>query len=230
MSSSASRRIFRPIETQDDDVFVVGTTVRNYVPVDSPVSTVSDLLEGARRRAEAIVAEAEARAASIVAGAEAEAEQVRRAAEAVGLESGKAIAVADAAAALEQVRKAAAEGLAIRQGMIDEAMPAIARAVAMACRRIVGATFVADPSLTAEACLDAVRAAAGQQILSIRVNPDAFEAVRATLVDVADFIRPDAAVELGGCFIDLRNGTIDASLDARLDLMELALRSAGGAE
>jgi flagellar biosynthesis/type III secretory pathway protein FliH len=41
-------------------------------------------------------------------------------------------------------------------------------------------------------------------------------------------VRPDDAVEAGGCIIDLRNGTIDATLDARLSLMELALREAGG--
>jgi flagellar biosynthesis/type III secretory pathway protein FliH len=34
---------------------------------------------------------------------------------------------------------------------------------------------------------------------------------------------------MGGCLIDVRNGTIDASLDTRLSLMELALRDAGGA-
>ena len=78
---------------------------------------------------------------------------------------------------------------------------------------------------------DAVRSAAGQEILSIRVNPGALDRVRASLVDVAGYVQPDDGIELGGCVIDLRDGTIDATLDARLDLMELALTSAaGGAE
>ena len=44
---------------------------------------------------------------------------------------------------------------------------------------------------------------------------------RATLTDAATYIRPDDSVEVGGCIIDLRNGTLDASLEARLSLMDL---------
>jgi flagellar biosynthesis/type III secretory pathway protein FliH len=226
MNSSANRRIYRA-EEAEDDVFVVGQSVRTY-PSDDTVATVSSLLDGARRRAEHIVAEAEARAAEILAQAEAAADAHRQAGFEAGQAAGGSSAEGAAAQYLEVIRAAAAEGLAVRDGMIDEAMPAIARAVAMACRRVVGAAFEADPSLTAAACADAVRAASGQQIISIRVSPDAADIVRATLVDIGDFIRPDSTVELGGCVIDLRNGTIDATLDARLSLMELALLSAGG--
>ena len=128
------------------------------------------------------------------------------------------------------IRQAAADGLAIRNAMIDEATPAMANAISLAARRVVGAAYQADPSLTADACADAVRAAAGQQILSIRVAPEALDAVRATLVDLADYVRPDSAIAAGGCVVDLKNGTLDATLDARLDLMELALKAAGGSE
>ncbi len=106
----------------------------------------------------------------------------------------------------------------------------MANAIAMAARRVIGAAYQADATLTAEACADAIRAAAGQQILSIRVSPGALETVRAALVDVASYLRPDDAVAIGGCIVDLRNGTIDATLDARLELMEMALKAAGGAE
>jgi len=231
MNSSASRRIFRSAES-DEDVFVVGETVRHYVAAEDPVTTVASLLDGAKRKAEAIEARALAVAAETVARAEAEASAIREAARREGFEAGVAEGTASASAAaarhLEVIRTAAESGTAIRDGMIDEAMPAIARAVAMACRRVVGAAFQADPSLTADACADAVRAAAGQQIISIRVHPGALDAVRACLVDVADYVRSDESLEFGGCVIDLRNGTIDATLDARLDLMELALRAAGG--
>lgn len=227
MSSSASRRIYRSEDTADD-VFVVGGRAREVVAAEGPVSTVASLLDGARRKADHIVAQAEAQAAAIVSEAEASASEVRRQAREAGVRDGNASAEADVAAHLDLIRAAAAEGLAVRAAMIDEALPAIARAVAMATRRVVGAAFLADPSLTADACADAVRASAGQQILQIRVNPGAFDAVRASLVDVADYVRPDDAVAMGGCLIDLRNGAIDASLDTRLDLMELALREAGG--
>ncbi|MGE3073769.1 MAG: FliH/SctL family protein [Dehalococcoidia bacterium] len=228
MSSSASRRIFRSPEGQDD-VFVVGTPLRHEMAADDPVTSVSNLLDGAKRRAETIIAQAEADAAAIIARAEAEADATRRAGFEAGVSAGQHGASSEASAHLEAIQSAAREGIAIRDAMIEEAMPTIVRAVAMACRRVVGAAFEADPSLTAAACADAVRTAAGQQILSIRVNPGAVDVVRADLLDVAEYIQPDDAVELGGCIIDLRNGTIDATLDSRLSLMELALHSAGGA-
>lgn len=233
MSSSVSRRIFR-VETPEDDVFVVGGPLREAVPADGPLTTVSDLLDGAKRRAEHAVATAEEQAAALVAAAQAEAAAIREAARQegynAGLADGRDISESDAAALVDLIRQAAAEGLAIRNAMIDAATPAIADAITMAARRVVGAAYQADPSLTAEACADAVRAAAGQQIVSIRVNPAALDAVRASLVDVADYLRPDDAIGIGGCVVDLRHGTIDATLDARLDLMELALRAAGGTQ
>lgn len=229
MSSSASRRIFR-VETPDDDVFVVGGPLREAVPAEGPLTTVSDMLEGAKRRAETTVAKAGQEAAEIIAAARAEAAAIRDAARQEGLADGRSNSEGESASLLQLIRQAAGEGLAIRDAMIDDATPAIANAVAMAARRIVGAAYQADPSLTADACAGAVKAAAGQHILSIRVNPEALDTVRAALVDVGSYIRPDDAVEIGGCIVDLRNGTIDATLDARLDLMELALRAAGGAE
>jgi flagellar biosynthesis/type III secretory pathway protein FliH len=228
MNSSASRRIFRSPEGEGD-VFVVGTPLRQQVAADDPVTSVTSLLDGAKRRAAAILAQAETDAAAIVERAEAEVATARAAGFEAGITAGMSGASGEASAHLEIIRTAAAEGIAIRDAMIDEAMPAMARAVAMACRRVVGAAFAADPSLTAAACIDAVRTAAGQQIISIRVSPGALDTVRADLADLADFVQPDEGIELGGCIIDLRNGTIDATLDSRLALMEIALLSAGGA-
>jgi flagellar biosynthesis/type III secretory pathway protein FliH len=227
MSSSVSRRIYRAAEAEDD-VYVVGEGVRRFVPADETVTTVSSLLDGARRRAGQIVAEAEARAAGLIAQAEAECDRIREEAFEAGRAAGSSAGEGAITAQLDVIRAAAADGLALRNAMIEDAMPTIARAVALACRRVVGAAFEADPSLTAEACAEAVRSAAGQQILAIRVNPGVAEDVRASLVDVADYVRPDDGIEIGGCIIDVQNGTIDATLDARLSLMELGLRAAGG--
>lgn len=229
MSSLVRHRLIRAAQ-HDEEVFVLGDTVRSSLSADGAVATVANLIDGAQRKAETLIAEGEARAAELVAEAEMHASAIRQAAQAQGIELGRAGADAEAASALGVIRSAAAEGAAIRDAMIQEAMPAIARAVAMATRRIVGTAYEADPSLVVEAVADAVRAAAGQQILAIRVSPGEADTVRAGLVDLSDYVRPDDAVSLGGCVIDLRNGTIDASLDARLDLMELAWRAAGGAE
>lgn len=233
MSLSANRRIFRS-DSAGDDVFVVGGPLRDSVPSEGPLTTVSDMLDGAKRRSEHTITAAEQQAAEIVAAARAEAGAIREAARAegysAGLADGRSHAQGEAAAMVEVIRQAADEGIAIRDNMIEDAMPSIARAVMMAARRVIGAAYESDPSLTADACADAVRAAAGQQILSIRVSPDAYESVRAALVDFNDYIRPDTGVAMGGCIVDLRNGTIDATLDSRLDLMDLALQTAGGTE
>lgn len=233
MSSLVRRRVIRSAEA-DEEVFVIGEAVRGSMPAEGPVATISSMLEGAQRRAEDIVADAEQRAAQMVAGAEAEAAAIREAARTAGfeagVEAGRSGADAEAAAALAMIRNAAAEGLAIRNAMIDEAMPAIARAIAMATRRVVGAAYEADHTLVVEAAAEAVRAAAGQQVLALRVTPGDAEAIRAALIDLTDYVRPDEGIGLGGCIVELRHGTIDATLDARLDLMEIALHSAGGAE
>ena len=230
MSSSASRRIFR-VEPAED-VFVLGGTPRELTPEAGPLSTVSDLVDGARRRAEQLLADAEAKAAELIAAARAEADAIRDTARVEGFTAGQSAGQGNAedevAELVALVRQAAAEGLAIRNAIIDDATPAMASAIALAARRVVGAAYQADPTLVAEACAEAVRAAAGQQILSIRVNPGALDTVRAALVDVADYVRPDSGVSIGGCIVDLRNGAIDATLDARLGLVELALRAAGG--
>jgi flagellar biosynthesis/type III secretory pathway protein FliH len=227
MSSSASRRILRSAAAEEE-VFVVGGPMRRDIPADGPVATVLNLISGAHRRGEQITTDAEDDAAVIIAHARAEAAAVREQAHAEGFEAGFQAAQAEAAAQLAVIRAAAADGLAVREGMIDEAMPAIARAVAMATRRIVGAAYEAEPSLTNDCCADAVRNAAGQQIISIRVNSAALDEVRASLVDVANYVQPDSAVAIGGCIVDVENGTIDATLDTRLDLLDAALRAAGG--
>lgn len=228
MNSSVNRRIFQSAEG-GDDVFVIGAPLRLILGTEGPMATAADLIAGGHRRGEEAIGAARAEADEIVAEARAEAAAIREAAHAEGFSAGIQQAEANAAACMETIRIAASEGVAIRDGMIDDAMPAIARALAMAARRVVGAAYRDDPSLTTDACVDAVRSAAGQQVLSVRVSPDAVDAVRATLVDVADYVRPDEGIEIGGCIIDLRHGSIDATLDARLDLMEIALRSAGGA-
>ena len=68
MSSSVNRRIFRSPEAEED-VVVVGESVRRRLASDDPIATVTTLLAGANQRVEAIVAEARARAEAIVAEA-----------------------------------------------------------------------------------------------------------------------------------------------------------------
>jgi flagellar biosynthesis/type III secretory pathway protein FliH len=225
--SARPPRVIRSARARaESEVFVVGAS-SPAVPLDAPVATAAEVIAAAEARAAEIIAAAEAEAARIRASAAAEVAAAAGAAAEQGYQDGLARAAAEARDLLELLRAAAREGRAIRDQI---ASGLLAEAVILAVRRIVGLAYQADPALTAAACEEAVRAAAGQELLSIRVNPAVEAGVTAALGELGAYVRPDAAIEVGGCIVDLRNGTIDATLDARLDLAELAIRRAAGGE
>ncbi len=228
MSSLArAPRVFRPAK-DGDDVFVIGTAAAAQIPLSGPMATVAQLLSAAETRAAEILAAATAEAEAVVGAARAEAAAVRGAARDDGREEGLASALDEAVALLDLLRTAANDGAAIRAHVADEASGVITRAVLLALRRITGDYYEEDPARTAAAVAEAVRAASGQEIVTIRVSPGAEPAVSAALTDLANYVRPDAGITVGGAIIDLRNGSIDATLDARLSLMELAITAASG--
>jgi flagellar biosynthesis/type III secretory pathway protein FliH len=227
MSSSAKRgRVYRGASHDEDDVYVLGETVRATFPADTSVATVTDILAAAERRAAGVVAAAEARAGAILAEAEASVAAAR----ADGVSAGRAEGESEVSELVELVRAAAREGKSIRDSIASQAAAVVARATMLATRRIVGGHYAADPRETAAACAEAVRAASGQEIIAVRVNPALVAGVQAALVDVAAYVRPDDAIEVGGCIIDLRQGTLDATLETRLSLMQSALAEASGEE
>lgn len=216
----------------EDEVFVVAGSVARALGLPGPVASAASIIAAAEAQAAGLLEAARSEAALLVTAARAEAAATREAARsegfASGLANGRASATSEAADLLDLIRSAAAGGQAVRDQLAASADAVITEAVLMAVRRVVGDAYRADPGLTAAACADAVRAASGQQIVSIRVNPDVEGAVTAALVDVAAYVRPDEAVAVGGCLVDLRDGSIDATLDTRLSLMELAVRDAAG--
>ena len=226
-SSAKARRVFRS-DGQAADVFVVGQSQRSQIPTHGPIADAHALSEAAQERASTIIADAERQAAATIASVDAVADEARRQAYGEGFEAGQAAAVAEFEACLAIARRAAAEGKAIRDSIAEQSVAVVARAVALATRRIVADYYEADPQRTLPICLEAVRAASGQQILALRVHPSVGGAVQAALGERAAYVRADASVEIGGCIVDVRNGAIDASLDSRLTLMELALSAAGG--
>jgi flagellar biosynthesis/type III secretory pathway protein FliH len=226
-SLARAGRVIRAARS-DEDVFVLGEGVRRSVPADATLASVAAVLEATDRRADALIEIAEEQAETIVAEARAAADAVRAEAYEAGHAAGAARAQSEAEAALALIRSAASEGEAIRDQIANQAAGLVARAVSLALRRIVGEYYEADPTRTVAACAEALRAAAGQDVVSIRVHPGLVQAVEASLTEAAGYVKPDDAIEAGGCIVDLRNGTIDATLDTRLSLMDLALREAGG--
>ncbi|MCC6382386.1 MAG: hypothetical protein IT304_07740 [Dehalococcoidia bacterium] len=228
MSSSSRARRILPVASDEEDLFVVGGGPAAALPATGPVATASGLLEAAERHVAVVLAQAEERARALLAAAEAELAEARQAGYAAGLLDGRQEALAEFESLLALVRAAAAEGKQIRDAIADQSAAVVARASALATRRLVGEYYEAEPERTAFACAEAVRAAAGQEILAVRVAPGLVAAVQAHLGEAASYLRPDEAVQVGGCLVDLRHGTLDATLDARLRLMETALGQAGG--
>ncbi len=223
MNSSARRRVLRG-SVAEEDVFVLGESTRETFTIPGAFATATEVLAAAEARGAGVVAEARARADAIVA----EAVNQAAAAHAKGFEVGRQEAIDELEEALSLVRRAASEGKAIRDSVAGQAAAVVARAAGLATRRIVGEYYEADPGRTGAACNEALRGAAGQEVIAIRVHPGVDATVQATLGDAARYVRPDAGVEVGGCVIDLVHGTIDATLEARLSLMDLALARAGG--
>ncbi len=213
---------------ESEDIFILGETVRPSMPAQAPIVTASAIVAEAQSRAAAITSEAEADASLTITTANANAAAVTRAAHDEGYAAGMAEAQAEIAELIDLVRRAAAEGKQIRDALAEQSAAVIARATALATRRIVARFYELDPAATADVCADALRAAAGQEVLSIRVNSGIVSLVQAALGDAGSYVRPDDGVEIGGCIIDVRHGTIDASLSSRLTLLELALNHAGG--
>ncbi len=227
MNSSANRGRLLRATHDDEEVFILGSS-RLAVSHSGAVSTASDLIGAAEARAAAIIAAATEEAERITAGAEDMAEAARADAHESGLDVVRAEVFAQFEAHLAIVRAAALDGKAVRDSVAAQSAALVARAVGLATRRIVGEYYEADPDRTAAACADALRSAAGQEILMIRVNPSVVGNVQAALADVARYVRPDESIEVGGCIVDLKHGTIDATLETRLSLMEFALGQSGG--
>ena len=225
----APRVIRSTVSNGDDDVVVLGgVTQRHVLPGVGPVATATEIIGAADSRSNQIIAEAELQAAAIINDARTRAGEIAANARQEGMDQGMLAAQADAEALLSLLREAAANGVAIRDQLAEEAMGVVTRAVLTAIRRIVGEYYEEDPGRTVAAVADALRSASSQEIVSIRVNPEVESAVKATLVDVAHYVRPDASLGVGGCIIDLRHGAIDATLDSRVSLMELAIQAASG--
>ncbi len=231
MSSSSSRRsrLLRAAPPQGEVVVAVNSSaLADVAPIDAPLATAADIVAAAERRAAEIIAAAERRAAELVAAAEAVREEARRQGYAEGAATARAELEAEFAAHLELVRTAAQEGKRIRDQIAAQSLAVVARAVELAVRRIVADWYDAHPESTIAVCEEALRLAPSEQLLAVRVHPSIAGRVEAALGDLGRYVRPDSAVELGGCIVDLESGTIDATLDARLGSLAQALQRAGG--
>ncbi|GAB4326125.1 MAG: hypothetical protein Kow0010_09070 [Dehalococcoidia bacterium] len=230
MSWWSNRRRVLHAAGDHGEVFLLGEEHRQTFALPEAIASADEIMKAAERRAREIIATAEAEAARVIAGAQESADSVRELARAEGYEAGRADAIGEFRRFVDLARAAARDGKAVRDGVVAQAGDIVARAATLAARRLVAEYYEADPERTAAICAEAVRSASSQEVLRIRVAPGVAAAVEAALGDMAGYVVADGAVAIGGCLVELRDGLIDATLDARLDLAERALREAASEE
>lgn len=226
MSSSGKRRRVLASPADAGEVIVATGAARREMPSIGVVAAAADFIAEAERRAAEIVAVAQAEAVVVVNAANGKAEAALKAAHHEGLAAGVAQVEQEFEQFMELARAAAREGKAIHDDVAAEASQTIASAVSLAVQRLVAEHYVADPGRTAAVCAEALRAASGQTVIRIRVNEAALPAVRTSLSRESVPVEEDNGISIGGCIVDLEQGTIDATLESRLQLLEVSLSDA----
>jgi flagellar assembly protein FliH len=223
MNSSAKRRPVITSAGDAGDVIIAAGAVRRSVPSLGVVSSAADFIAEAERRAAEIVTAAEVQAAGILDSANREAGGVREAAYQEGLIAGDANVKIEFEQYMELARAAAREGKAIHDDVVAESSLTIVRAVSLAVQRLVAEHYADNPEKTVAVCAEALRAAVSQTVIRIRVNETAMPAVRTSLSRDDIPVAVDNSITIGGCVVDLEQGTIDATLESRLQLLENSL-------
>ena len=165
-----------------------------------------DVLEAAKKQAQALIEEAEQRRNAIV-------EDARQ----VGFRQG----IAEWDRALEAVRQAQ-DALEIKYE------PQMIRLAVKIAEKIIGEELRSRPETVVSIARECLRGVRHEHSLTLRVNPKEADEVQrnlASLVEVAGSgrriqVAPDGAVAPGGCIVDSTVGVIDARLETQLKCLE----------
>ena len=172
----------------------------------------------------AAVFDARAEAQRILAEARAEADALRAQARDEGLAAARETARAETTQTLVRLH---AETARARAAAADD----VKRLAIRIAEKIVGRALTLDPDVIADICAQAVRGAAEQRQIVLRVHPDDLPALerarprlRSEFLRAHDVtLRADPAVGRGGCIVDTEVGSIDARLETQLGALERAL-------
>jgi flagellar biosynthesis/type III secretory pathway protein FliH len=188
------------------------------------VAEAANIVAQARDRAEEILREASRNAMLIEADG-------HRDGLARGYAEGAAAARGELADALALVQRAAGEAKAMRDQLYARAERDLIELVIEATQSILGDRAGADALLAAETVRRALDRAGSQNVMRVRVHPDAAGAVEAWLLERHGEAPPfqvhgDHAIGVGGCIVDTDAGIVDARLDVQLDAIATLLREA----
>lgn len=111
---------------------------------------------------------------------------------------------------LETTLRAARRFRAALRDALEAALPELLRSIAA---EVLGRELQLEPVAIARVVTAALDRAAGDHILAIRVHPSEYDAV----AELGFTTIAEPALGAGDCRVELRSGTIDASLGVRLE-------------
>jgi flagellar biosynthesis/type III secretory pathway protein FliH len=178
-----------------------------------------------------LLAEARAAAGELAAGAEAEVAAAFAAAREdgfaegrrAGYEEGIRLAQEELRGQLDLAHGIAAQAKVDREQLIADGEPEIIRLALEIARKVVAREVENDPDILKGLLTRAMLKAAGNDRIRLRLNPVAIERLGTYLSDTAarfadrgvDVV-PDRTVEIAGCVVETRAGTIDATAGTQL--------------
>ncbi len=176
----------------------------------------AEIVEEARREAETLIRQAREQAAA--ARLEAYEEGLSR-----GRDDGLAAIEQRLSGAMELVLIAATEAKQLRDLVLRNTERDAIELVLEVARRVLGELVATDPSLAVDLAERALARAGNQNVLRLRVNPERRQIVSTAFIDRFDAsgnpieVAGDEQIDLGGCIVDLRAGTVDARLDTQIE-------------
>lgn len=185
------------------------------------------LIDAAASDAEALLRDAAAQARALVESARAEAGAIRAQAHADGVAEGVAAGrvqiESDLAATVANLRAVVDEARAQRNKVIEEAEPEIVRLAMSVAERIVHDHIAVEPSVVVANVKSALTRLVGREVVTLRVNPDDVETIRAHRDAIAGSndverlrIVEDQRVDRGGVIVETDAGTIDAKIGTQI--------------
>lgn len=208
-------------------------------PDTTPQGTIVKGLASARPAVKRIVKrlaiEARAEAERILRDAESHAARVRERAEREAADLRERTSSETREAALAEFTELIVEARARRDDALFEVEREVLRLSVRIAEKIIGREIKLDKETLADIVAAALLHARQHQTLAVRVNPadlplvqahrDRFDAL--TRARFVDFV-PDPRVGAGGCVIESEAGTIDATIDTQLRVLERALLARTG--
>jgi flagellar assembly protein FliH len=196
-----------------------------YLSPEQRATLIERLTNAASDRADALVADARAVAAAILADAEAQAASIRDTARREGFDAGRGegytTGLSEAEPIAQFLREAAEGAEQVRSLLLEGVEEQAISLVVAAARRIVGTVADRHAGLAAEIVRTGIRSTPAR-VVRVRVNPRDVHPVTASLVEQGKSVDvvPEAAIEVGGCIIDLESGTIDLRLSTQMASVE----------